>query len=103
MSICGNTGQIGCDVFVFSAYSVQLKAGALFGTGLLSEKVYNFGYLKVNGRNRMEQKMNMYSDFILKSRSGTKSYWLNFSSLLTFPLKILSQVKGSSDLRVGQF
>lgn len=54
---------------VFSAYSVQLKAGALFGIGpqsLLPEKVHNSGYLKVNGRNRMKQKMNMYSDLIEK-------------------------------------
>lgn len=33
---------------------------------MLSEKVHHFGYLKVNCRNRMEQKMNMYSDFIEK-------------------------------------
>lgn len=33
---------------------------------MLSEKVHHFGYLKVNCGNRMEQKMNMYSDFIEK-------------------------------------
>lgn len=91
---------------VFSAYLVQLKAGALFGIGpqcLLSEKVHNSGYLKVNGRNRMKQKMNMYSDLIEKEVRGKIIFAPFFLHCCTFPLKILSVVKGSSNLREGQF
>lgn len=92
---------------IFSAYSVQLKAGALFGIGslsLLSENVLNFGYLKVNCRNRLEQKMNMYSDFTEKQvRDKIILAPFFFIAVHTLPLKILSLVKGSSDLREGQF
>lgn len=67
------------------------------------EKNHNFGYLKVNGRNKMKQKMNMFSDLTDKQVRDKILLVPIFLHCCTFHLKMLSPIKGSSDLREGQF
>lgn len=59
----------GCPFSSFSAYLVKLKARGLLDMhpqSLLSQKVHHFSCLKVNCRNKMQQRMNMYPSFIVK-------------------------------------